>query len=245
MLQSSFMELFIIRHAQSWNNALADQNDRVVDPPLTELGFRQAQLVAKHLANGIDHETRAIEGQPTDTPLNGMRITRLYCSAMLRALQTAQIIGAALGLQPNVWVDVHEEGGMWLNHGETGGIRGYPGMTRAEIAEQFPECVLPEEIAEQGWWRYSREEWTPFLERAARVAAQLRGEATSNERIAIVTHGGFGAYLLRSLVNAPMDANVFFHHDNTGVTRVRFRSDGRVSIRYQNRVDHLPAGMVT
>ena len=61
----------------------------------------------------------------------------------------------------------------------------------------------------------------------------------------IVTHGGFGAYLLRALVGAPIDANVFFHHDNTGVTRVRFRPDGRVSVRYQNRVDHLPCDMVT
>ncbi len=60
-----------------------------------------------------------------------------------------------------------------------------------------------------------------------------------------MTHGGFGAFLLRALIGAPVDANVFFHHDNTGVTRVRFRTDGRVSIRYQNRVDHLPADMVT
>ncbi len=239
------MELFIIRHAQSTNNALPDETNRVVDPPLTELGLRQAERVAKHLTNGYDHETRAIEGQPTDAPVNAMGIARLYCSAMMRALQTAQIIGRALGLRPHVWVDVHEEGGMWLNHWEPEGIRGYPGMTQAEITERFPECVLPEEITATGWWRHGREEWNPFLERAARVAASLKQQATNDERIAIVTHGGFGAYLLRALVGAPMDANVFFHHDNTGVTRVRFRADGRVSIRYQNRVDHLPTDMIT
>jgi broad specificity phosphatase PhoE len=118
-------------------------------------------------------------------------------------------------------------------------------MTRIEITQRFPECVLPEEIAAEGWWRHSREEWTSFIERATRVAAQLRREAASNERVAIVTHGGFGAYLLRALVSAPMDANIFFHHDNTGITRVRFRADGRISLRYLNRVDHLPADMVT
>ncbi len=94
---------------------------------------------------------------------------------MLRALQTAQTVGAALRLQPHVWVDVHEEGGMWLDRGDGEGIRGYPGMTRAEIAARFPECVLPDEVGEQGWWRHTREEWTPFLERAAKVAGQLRG----------------------------------------------------------------------
>jgi broad specificity phosphatase PhoE len=238
------MELFIVRHAQSYNNALADQRRRVVDPPLTEIGFRQAELVARHLANGIDHETAAIEGQGPDAPA-GMGIEKLYCSAMLRALQTAAAIGRALNLKPHVWVDVHEEGGMWLDHGIAKGVRGYPGMTRAEIGQQFPDCVLPEEITERGWWRYAQEERQPFLARAERVAAKLRADATKDIRIAIVTHGGFGAYLLRELAGAPRTANVFFHHDNTGVTRVRFRLDGRVSIRYLNRIDHLPPDLVT
>lgn len=242
MLELRLMELFIVRHAQSYNNALADQRDRVVDPPLTEIGLRQAELVAQHLATGIDHETVPIEGQGPDAPA-GMGIEKLYCSAMLRALQTATAIGRALNLKPHVWVDVHEEGGMWLEHPE--GVRGYPGMTRAEITAGFPDCVLPEEITEQGWWRYRQEEREPFLARAERVAKKLRADATKDTRIAIVTHGGFGAYLLRELVGAPRAANVFFHHDNTGITRVRFRHDGRVSIRYQNRVDHLPPDLVT
>jgi broad specificity phosphatase PhoE len=238
------MELFIVRHAQSHNNALADQRDRVIDPPLTEIGLRQAELVARHLVAGTDHEGVPIEGQGPDR-IAGMGIEKLYCSAMLRALQTARAIGRALNLQPHVWVDVHEEGGMWLDEGEGRGIRGGTGLTRTEIARQFPECVLPEEITEQGWWRYGQEERGPFLARASRVAAKLRADAARDVTVAIVTHGGFGAYLLRELVGAPHTANVFFHHDNTGITRVRFRLDGRVSIRYQNRVDHLPPDLVT
>ena len=239
------MELFIIRHAQSANNALADQSERVVDPPLTDLGTRQAHLVATHLANGIDHKSKPIEGQPAD-PSNGtQRISRLYCSAMLRALQTASTISQALNLRPHVWVELHEEGGMWLDHGTDEGIRGYPGMTRAEIGAQFPECLLPEDITENGWWRYGFEERAYFLERAERVAAALRREALSDERVAMVTHGGFAAYLLRALLCVPQDAPVFFHHDNTGITRVRFRPDGRVSIRFQNRVEHLPPELIT
>lgn len=245
MLQSPVMELFIIRHAQSTNNALADQSRRVVDPPLTELGLRQARLVAAHLANGIDHKTEPIEGQPSDASNAGQGISRLYCSGMLRALQTASTIGQALNLRPHVWVDIHEEGGMWLDHGGSQGIRGYSGMTRAEIGAQFPECHLSDEVTENGWWRYGFEERGYFLERAARVAAALRREALSDERLALVTHGGFAAYLLRALVCVPQDAAVFFHHDNTGITRVRFRPDGRVSIRFQNRVEHLPPEMIT
>lgn len=239
------MELFIIRHAQSTNNALADQSERVVDPSLTELGLRQAHLVAKHLANGIDHRTKPIEGQPLDLSNGGLRISRLYCSPMLRALQTARPIGQALNLQPQVWVDIHEEGGMWLDHGADEGVRGYPGLTRAEISAQFPQCFLPDDVTENGWWRYGFEERTHFFERAERVAAALRKEALSDERLAMVTHGGFAAYLLRALTCVPQDAPVFFHHDNTGITRVRFRQDGRVSIRFQNRVEHLPPELIT
>ena len=52
------MKLYIIRHAQSINNALANQMDRVCDPSLTELGYRQAEIVAQHLVGGIDPEYR-------------------------------------------------------------------------------------------------------------------------------------------------------------------------------------------
>ena len=239
------MELFIIRHAQSTNNALAEQSRRVVDPPLTELGTRQAQLVAAYLANGIEHKTEPIEGQPPDASNGGQGISRLYCSAMLRALQTASTIGEALNLRPHVWVDIHEEGGMWLDHGGEQGIQGYSGLTRAQISAQFPECHLPGEVTKSGWWRYGFEDRGYFLDRAERVAAALRKEARSDERLALVTHGGFAAYLLRALVCVPQDAAVFFHHDNTGITRVRFRPDGRVSIRFQNRVEHLPPEMIT
>ncbi len=207
--------------------------------------MRQAQLVATHLANGIDHKTKPIEGQPSDPSNGGQRISRLYCSAMLRALQTASAIGQALNLPPHVWVDIHEEGGMWLDHGADEGIRGYPGMTRAEITAQFPDFRLPDDVTEGGWWRYKFEDRACFLDRAERVAAALRREALSDERLALVTHGGFSAYLLRALVCVPQDAPVFFHHDNTGITRVRFRPDGRVSIRFQNRVEHLPPELIT
>ena len=46
------IELFIIRHAESGNNSLSDNRDRVVDPPITELGRRQAEILAQHLATG-------------------------------------------------------------------------------------------------------------------------------------------------------------------------------------------------
>ena len=46
------MDLFIIRHGQSANNALANIKDRQVDPPLTDLGVQQANELARFLMDG-------------------------------------------------------------------------------------------------------------------------------------------------------------------------------------------------
>ena len=240
------MELLIIRHAQSYNNTLADQSLRVVDPPLTDVGRQQAQLVAEFVAHGQDSDPHPPGLAGFSANGRGLAITRLYCSAMLRALDTACAIAGATGLKPRVWVDIHEEGGMWLDHGE-GGVLGYPGMTRGEIMEQFPQCVIPETITDQGWWTAGQEELAPFRARAERVAAELRGMAATapDERIAIVTHGGFGAQLIKAIFSVPADANLFFYHNNTGISKVRYRPDGRISMRYQNRLNHLPPELVT
>jgi len=139
------MELYIVRHAQSINNALANHWDRVCDPPLTELGRRQAEILAHHLATGKSPI-------PWEADRRGYGITRLYCSPMWRALQTAQPVGQALGLAPEVWIDIHEHGGIYLDHGEAGGTVGYSGKTRSEILAEFPNYTLPEAISERGWW---------------------------------------------------------------------------------------------
>ncbi len=244
------MEILFIRHAQSSNNALADERLRVVDPPLTELGLRQADLLARHVAEGTDNDTRPSEDERANGDSgSGYRIDRLYCSAMHRALQTAWAVGRAKGLRPEVWVDIHEHGGMWLDHGAPEGIVGYPGMLRAEIEGEFPDMILPEAIGPQGWWdrRRGNESETDATVRAVAVAEKLHGwaQATPDAHIALVTHGGFLTLLLRALIGLPAGARVFFHHDNTGITRVRIWQDGYVSVRYQNRVAHLPGDMIS
>lgn len=246
------MQLYIIRHAQSTNNALANQRDRVCDPTLTELGQCQAELVAQHLANGVNLEY-SVNHSVEDTMTRdgrGYKITRLYCSAMHRALLTAQPIGQALGVAPEVWLDIHERGGIFLDHGDGRGIVGYPGKRRSEILAEFPNYILPDELTEDGWWDPERgmENWVAYQARAIRVANTLRQWAankTENEQIAIVSHGGFINALLKALTNQSPDWNVFYHHDNTGITRIDFQEDGHLSIRHLNRFDHLPPELIS
>lgn len=250
----TILELYIVRHGQSTNNALgADQSKRVKDAPLTELGHRQAQLVAAHLADGTHPEltlSHKAEGSQL-AARRGYGITRLYCSAMHRALQTAQPISQALGIAPQVWVDIHEEGGIY-NQQVDGRRIGDSGLTRAEIEAQFPGYILPEDVTERGWWNRDYEPIAASQGRAIRVAAQLRRWAWSNggpdfsgERIAIVSHGSFVDSLLKALLNQLPGDGLWYHHYNTAITHVDFRPNGALELRYLNRTDHLPHDMVS
>ena len=61
------MDLYIIRHAQSTNNALpaeVELRDRVCDPLLSDLGYRQAAFLAEHLATGRDGWSEAASADP-------------------------------------------------------------------------------------------------------------------------------------------------------------------------------------
>lgn len=237
------MELYIIRHGQSTNNALTNRADRGCDPPLTDLGRRQAELLAQHLATEAQRVSPSTRGYQK----HGYGITHLYCSPMWRALQTAQPIGEALGLVPEVWIDIHEWGGIFLDHGEPEGVVGYPGKTRSEISEGFPDYILPKGITEEGWWNRDLENRTNFIARAIKVAdvLQERAKAGNDERIAIVTHAGFSAFLIKALFRHLLGSNIYYHHYNTAFARIDLVNDEPMHLRYLNRVDHLPPEMVT
>lgn len=120
------MELYLIRHGQSTDNAGLPH---VADPPLSDLGKQQAYSAGKALQT---------EG-----------INRLYCSPMLRTLQTAEIIGGILSLEPHVYIGLYEWDGIWeQNVGRFGAT--LPGLTRSEMKEICPNVVLPQEVTEEG-----------------------------------------------------------------------------------------------
>ncbi len=231
------MELFIIRHGQSANNALEDASQRDKDPELTAKGEEQAEHVAQFLQAG--GHLRPDE-RSTAPPLD-----QLYCSAMIRTLQTTQPIAKATGLQPEVWVDVHEIGGIYLDHGGEKGTVGYPGQTRNEIQQRFGDYQLPDEIGKDGWWNRDMESFAEGQGRAIAVASALRQRADENARIGIVSHGGFTSCLLQALAGGLPNEPLYYDHFNTAITRLSFSPAGRLTVVYQNRAEHLPDALVT
>ncbi len=233
------MQLYIIRHGESANNALGTEEtnfdaymaSRSPDPVLTPVGERQAKLVSVYLAEA------------------DYGITELHCSAMLRAMQTAQPIGQALNLPPSVWIDIHEHGGMFHGNPRNGGeVQAYPGISRREATERFPGYQLPDKLSEDGWWYGGYEELSRCALRARRVAEVLHERAAANDDsvIALVSHGTFIDQLLKALMNQTENGHQFFYsQNNTSITHLDFLEDGPLVLRFSNRTRHLPTELIT
>jgi len=243
------MELYIIRHGQSVNNALPEQSARVHDPALTELGMAQAGYTAAYFADGSNRDPWVDPTTGYSAPEEpSFGITHLYSSAMYRALQTAYPMAGVLKLKPEIWLDIHEHGGIYLE--QEGKYTGFPGKTRGEITSEFPDAVIPDSVTEKGWWDESRgqETMAAAYGRAAAVAYELKRRAQGDDkdsRIAIVTHGTFIDALLKALFNQLPSRHMFYLHYNTGITRIDFDDRERMLVRFANRVAHLPNNLLT
>ncbi len=76
------LTLYLLRHGQSDANANHIFASRSIDPALTDVGHQQIRSQARFLK-----------------PLS---ITKMYCSPLLRARQTAGIVGQICGLVPEI-----------------------------------------------------------------------------------------------------------------------------------------------
>ena len=80
-------------------------------------------------------------------------------------------------------------------------------------------------------------------ERAQRVAEIIDERFVgTEERVAVVSHGGFISSLLRILLGDL--EGISFDNHNTAINWLDYR-DRRVEVCYLNRVDHLPPELVT
>ena len=250
------MRVLLIRHGQSANNVLAESQGhdyatymagRNPEPPLSEIGQRQAQLLADWL------HTASLRPRPQTERSVWMAaehpIDLLFVSPMLRALQTALPISRALGLKPQVWVDIHEHGGVFTGNPDKGDVVSYPGVTRAQIAADFEHYQVVDGVHDGGWWSGGYEAMDVCYSRACRVAARLHALAEQQRyaTIALVTHGTFLDTLLHALFvpGESYGERVHFSHLNTAVSRIDFSAGRRLALRYLNRIDHLPPELIT
>ena len=244
--------LYLIRHAQSANNAIWDGTDfhadRDSDPEITDTGHAQARTLGEHLAHP-ESEPRQHPFEESDSLHHGL--THVYCSLMTRSILTAEYVARACGLQLEAMSDLFEKYGIY-DFDESRQRRGLPGQARSYFEERFPDLKLPEDFNDDGWWNRPAEDEDSFLQRmrvvVERFSQRLHG---SDETVALVAHGDFIDQFVNELMGVDRHRHNYDNHwvanwtfHNTSVSRVDF-VDGSHNVVYLNKIDHLTPELVT
>jgi len=240
------MQFYYIRHAESENNRLWAENrssdGRSPDPDLTALGYQQARRLAAFIRD-------AGNGAPSDQfdiqNAQGFGFTHVYCSLMIRSIETGLPLARALDLPLVAWKDIHETGGIFYIDEEQDEYIGLPGKARSYFEAQYPRLELPDNLSEDGWWNRSFETREERPQRAQRVLDELLSRHGGTEdRVAFIGHAGFYNHLLRAILDLPDPDDHWFFKNNVAITRIDFLSDA-TNVVYTNRLDYLPSEMIT
>jgi 2,3-bisphosphoglycerate-dependent phosphoglycerate mutase len=222
------MQLYLIRHAESQNNA-KNPHDRTEDPPITNLGKQQAQFLSSW--------TRTLN------------IDTLISSPFRRALETTRELLAAVPQHVHVWHDIFERGGCYRGYlpADKQGAMGLgPKGIRSALCDDQNNCTIDNTIHEAGWWGGRTPETDDQAsQRASAVTVRLQDTfGDSGKSIVAVTHADFKRLLLGAMLPEVLDPTQLGSMRNTGITKVNY--DGsRWQLDWFNSVSHLPAELIT
>jgi broad specificity phosphatase PhoE len=161
------------------------------DSPLSSRGEAQARAVADQLRSE--------------------QTTHIISSPLLRSLATAHIIADILdNTSVDVWFDLREA---WDDP--------YRSVRRAELQQRFPQAVLPASILEAGWEHPGDKSYVSFLARATSVLQEIKTRFTHQDRVVIVTHGGFANALLHTILQIAPTTPQWFELDNGSLSHIR------------------------
>ncbi len=221
------MQLYLIRHAESENNA-KPEHLRQEDPPLSATGRRQAECLAQW--------TRSL------------KMDVLITSPFLRTLQTTRMVVEATSQQVHVWHDVFERGGCYPGHGPDA-KQGASGLGRSQIRQQACDderkCVIDDTIGEDGWWSgRDRESDEQAVLRASVVTERLRATfGNSDKHVVAVIHADLKRLMLAEMLRPNIDPLHLGPLRNTGITKLDYNGS-RWTLDWFNSVSHLPGPLV-
>lgn len=201
--------LILLRHGETEWNLTGRWQGQAADTPLTDLGREQARIVARRL--------------------RAYPIRAIYSSDLLRAFETAQIIGQALGVEPVPEPSLRESD-----------IGAWTGLTWEQIATRFPDEVAAM-VAGQEVRRGGGESYGELQARLAAAAGQIAARHPG-QTVLLVSHGA----ALRSLVAHALDASLAQMHriaigGNTALSVVQMRH-GHLRLVTYNDTAHLDHG---
>jgi 2,3-bisphosphoglycerate-dependent phosphoglycerate mutase len=197
--QSGVATLILVRHGQQvWPQSPNAAASEWVDPPLSDTGRRQAEVVGAALAREV--------------------VDAVYSSHLRRALETGREIGRHHGMQPQVFTELRE----------IEMFRDLPAGTRMRdaIAEPILRGVQERFVHERCWDVYPFTEGSAAFRN--RVVNTIEGIVAthSGQRVVIACHGGvINAYIGHIL---GLREDMFFRPAHASVSRVLARDGRRV-----------------
>jgi len=196
-------ELLLVRHGETESNRLRRFMGQS-EVPMNSAGRQQAARVAARLQRG--------------------RVDVLRSSDLGRALETARIIGDAVGLEPRPVAALRE-----LDVGNA------VGMNRAELKSMCPE------LFGQNWMDTPFPGGESYAQMADRVGRFLRGLLANHgeQRLVVVTHGGTIRTAVAALTDIPLVQLIGLEVRNGSITLLSAASLTEVRLEVFNDVAHL------
>jgi 2,3-bisphosphoglycerate-dependent phosphoglycerate mutase len=164
--------------------------------------------------------------------LASRRFAAFYASDLKRAMETAELIGASIGLAPTPEQALRE---IFLGDWE--------GLATSEIAARFPEAWAAW-VEEPDWDIVPGGEGAALFE--ARIAAAIDAivQRHPHADVLVVTHGGAIQVALHRVVGRASRGLFPFKIQNASISVIEKRN-GRTIIGGVNDIAHLEASLVT
>ena len=160
--------------------------------------------------------------------LSSRAFAALYASDLKRAFETAEVIGAALGLEPVAVSGLRE---IYLGEWE--------GLRTEEIASHYPEAWA-EWVDEPDWDVVPGGEGASLFDARVEAAFEDILRRHPNGGVLVVTHGGVIQVALHRIVGRASRGLFPFRIQNASISLIEQRS-GRWVIGGVNDVAHLEA----
>ena len=188
------MRLLLVRHGETpWNVTLQYQGQGKV--PLNERGLEQARRCAERLTR--------------------YGATALYSSDIVRAWQTAEVIGEALALKPIPMPELREiDVGQWEGH------------TPEELYRRFPDHMAEYRRDPARTVRLGGESYAQLQTRALVALNHIQERHQQDAAIVAVSHGGTIRALLCHVIGLDLGNFGRMWLDNGSITELRLGQSG-------------------
>ena len=204
--------LYLIRHGENPANITKEFSHRLVDYSLTPKGVLQAQQTGEYFKD--------------------KQIDAIYCSPLKRAIETAEIIGQAIGIRPVIMEEFREVnvGALEMLGGSPENWATHDSIVRAWFEGQ-PEVLFPE-----------GENYHMLLERMRSGVAQILRKQDGKQSI-IVGHGGIFTFTLKDICrDVDLAMLIASYGHNCSITEIEmYAVDGQLDgvLKRWAAFDHL------